>query len=130
MMAVVAILLGLIVQGGTAARKRAKIYRTKSMIATLETSLAMYHSDYGQYPVEGSDGNASLVLAFIVDPADLIWKGPYISFKDDDTNVAETKVIDSWKNEFDYDCNTGAIYVIASSGPDGTLGNADDISSN
>ena len=99
------------------------------MIAAIETGLAMYHADYGKYPVEGSDGNASLVTAFTVDPSDSIWKGPYLSFKDEDTNLAGTKVIDSWQNEFDYACNTGEKYIISSSGPDETLGNSDDISS-
>jgi len=118
-MAVIAILLGLISSGGTIARKKAKIYRARTMIASLETALAMYHTDYGAYP---ASGNANLVNLLT---STLTAGGPYMSFKDEDLDSGTT-VKDPWGIAYTY-INSGATYTISSYGPDMGSGGGDDI---
>ncbi|MCP4650246.1 MAG: prepilin-type N-terminal cleavage/methylation domain-containing protein [PVC group bacterium] len=136
MIAVISILMGMLVSGGTAARGKAKIYRTKSMIASLETALAMYHADFGDYPAAG---NVILVdrLADVGaygsggSSPDPDWNGPYISLKEEDLNgtvAADGTVIDVWGNDYVY-TRIGSTYKISSNGPDGGSGGGDDITS-
>lgn len=121
-MAVMAILLGLITTGGTIARKKAKIYRARTMIASLETALAMYHADYGAYP-DPILGNANLVNLLT---STLTEGGPYMSFKDADLNSGTT-VKDPWGIDYTYKSGAVAAYTISSRGPDMLSGTSDDI---
>ncbi|MFH2137152.1 MAG: type II secretion system protein GspG [Candidatus Omnitrophota bacterium] len=130
--AVLAVLIGLLAGGGSTARKKGKIYSTKAMIASLETALAMYHSDYGQYPVSGNQNlvnrladEATYGQGGTAPEAD--WKGPYISFKNEDLNgsIPAAKVIDAWDKDFQYTLNVNK-YSIVSGGPDGDIGTTGD----
>ncbi len=131
-MAVILILAGLLVSGGTAARQRARVFSTQSMIASLETALAMYHTDFGAYPPSGNSALVSNLATNVAsDPA---WKGPYMSFKERDLSgtIPGATVIDPWGNAYLYTVSgTPQTYRIWSCGPDGADDNGadDDISS-
>jgi len=129
--AVLAVLLGLIASGGTAARKRAKIYEARAMIASLETALSLYHVDFGAYPAEGNQNLVNLLADAATYSSNADWEGPYISLKDDDLNgtIPNATVIDPWGRDYGYILDTVPAYKIWSLGPDGSDGTGDDIKS-
>ncbi|MBU1926059.1 MAG: type II secretion system protein GspG [Candidatus Omnitrophica bacterium] len=126
--AVIAMLLGLISSGGTVARKKAQVYRAQTMIASLETALAMYHADFGAYPASGNVNLVNLLADKATYDAFADWQGPYMSFKKDDLNgaIPGAALEDPWDNSYNY-VNSGTTYTIRSSGPDGMSLTADDI---
>ncbi len=131
--AVIAILVGLLVSGGTAARRKAKIYRTKAMIASLETALAMYHVDFGAYPDPSTEKNKNLInllAAVSVFGTNADWQGPYISFKDEDLkgSIPNATLRDPWGTDYTYSYNSSdSSCTITSAGPDMSLATGDDI---
>ena len=90
-------LAGLIVGGAQQARKRALIAKAKAAIASLETALCMYETDYGEYP---ASGNANMVSALREDLDDDTWRGPYMMFKAED--ISNGQFIDPWGNAYNY----------------------------
>jgi len=132
--AVISMLMGLILSGGIAARKRAKIYQAKAMIASLETALALYHTDFGAYPASGVENLIDLLTntAYNSYPD---WQGPYLSLKEDDTrgSFPNKSVIDPWGIDYNYNLEPTPPpdYKIWSCGPDqnNNSGSGDDIKS-
>ena len=129
--AIIGILMGLVTAGAQAARRRAAVTKAKGMIGSLETAIAMYNGDMGQYP---KSGNKTLVSALEEDPKNPDWNGPYMEFKKED--LKEGEVIDPWGRPYLYVSVNGgspehrtSSYDLSSLGPNGTndSGAGDDI---
>lgn len=127
--AVIALLIGLLLSGGDAARKKAKIYQAKAMISSLETALAMYHVDFGIYPVSGNQNLVNLLSDISTYGTYPDWQGPYISFKAENLNgiIPSAALKDPWGMDYSYS-NAGSSFKITSAGPDKVMSTADDIS--
>ena len=117
---VIAILTGLILSGGIAAKKRAKIYQARTMIASLETALALYHVDFGAYPAAGNQNLVNLLFDSAAYSPNSDWHGPYMSFKKNDLNgsIPSAAVIDPWEVDYHYTMDSALPYKIWSNGPD------------
>ncbi len=117
---VISILVGLILSGGTAAKKRSKICQARTMIASLETALALYHVDFGAYPVAGNRNMVNLLADSATYSSNSDWNGPYLSFKENDLNgdIPNATVIDPWGSDYYYTMDSALPYKIWSSGPD------------
>ena len=95
--AILGILISLVTAGAQAARRRGAITKAKAMISALETAVAMYQSDMGDYP---ETGNESLVAALQTDPGNVDWDGPYLEFKKDELEGGEA--MDPWGHPYVY----------------------------
>ena len=71
--AILSILMGLVTAGAQTARRRGAVTKAKATIAALETAIAMYQGDMGDYP---ESENANLVSALSEEPDDPDWMGP------------------------------------------------------
>jgi general secretion pathway protein G len=129
--AILGILIGLVTAGAQAARRRGAVTKAKTTIAGLETAIAMYESDMGEYP---PSGNSELISALQDDPDDLDWSGPYMEFKQEDLKGGE--LMDPWGRPYQYESVNGGApehrtksFDLWSLGPDGTDdgGTGDDI---
>ena len=129
--AIIGILMGLVTAGAQAARRRAAATKTKSMISSLETAIAMYNGDMGQYP---KTDNKELVAALTEDPKNPDWNGPYMELKKDD--VKDGEVLDAWGRPLVYvSINSGSpehrtnSFDLYSLGPNGVFdgGVGDDV---
>ena len=95
--AILGILISLVTAGAQAARRRGAVTKAKTTVSALETAIAMYESDMGEYP---PSGNAELVAAVQDDPDDVDWDGPYIEFKQDEVKGGE--LVDPWGKPYEY----------------------------
>jgi general secretion pathway protein G len=98
--------------------EQARVDATKTQIAAFKSALNTFEVENGYYP-KGQNGLAELIHQ----PRDAAnWKGPYL-----DTDVVPK---DAWGHDFIYVCpgryNTSG-FDISSAGPDGQIGNDDDI---
>ena len=89
--AILGILMSLVTAGAQSARRRAAVTKAKTMIASLETAIAMYQADLGTYP---PTGNQELVKALSEASDDPDWMGPYQEFKQDE--LVNGELVDSW----------------------------------
>ncbi|MFH1854328.1 MAG: type II secretion system major pseudopilin GspG [Candidatus Omnitrophota bacterium] len=116
--AIITILAGMVVSGAQQARKRGAITKVNAQIATIETAISMYETDMGIYP---ESGNKNLVKAFMEDPGDSNWNGPYMKIKEKELNE-NGEYLDAWGGPFVYvdpgEHNTYS-YDLYSPGPDG-----------
>jgi len=122
--AIIAILAGMVVSGAQQARKRGAITKAKAQIASIETAISMYETDMGAYP--GTD-NKTLVEALTTEPDDSDWSGPYMQIKKDELNE-NGEYMDAWGNAFVYvnpGKNNASFYDLYSKGPNGQ-GDGDD----
>ena len=95
--AILGILISLVTAGAQAARRRAAVTKAKTTIAAIETAVAMYAGDLGQYPPTGND---TLITALQEDPGDLDWQGPYMEFKQEELKGGE--LVDPWGHPYVY----------------------------
>ncbi|MFC1781760.1 type II secretion system major pseudopilin GspG [Planctomycetota bacterium] len=101
--------------------KEAKIAATRQMISgSFRLALALFEQDVGRYP-----SNDEGLQVLIQNPRLNSWKGPYL----------ESAVIppDPWGNQYSYSYPSEItasefLYDIVSAGPDGIMGNEDDVS--
>ena len=117
-MAILAILGGLVTAAAQSARKRGAVTKAKAAIAALETALQMYQLDLGGYP---ASGNANLVTALTTSPGSSDWHGPYMEFKQDELTGGE--FVDPWGKAYVYTTpgtHRTASYDLYSTGPNGT----------
>ncbi|MEY4632028.1 MAG: Type secretion system protein [Pseudomonadota bacterium] len=94
-------------------QEEAKKDQTKLGMGVIEQSLQLYRVHNGRYPTteQGLD-------AMMTAPSDVkTWRGPYIE---------ANKLSDPWNVKFQYESD-GRNFKIISGGPDGQIGNADDI---
>lgn len=115
-LAILAILAGIIYPNYARRGEHARVTATQTQIASLKGALATFEVDNGYYP-HGPGGLVELVVR----PASAAnWHGPYL----------ETVPKDAWGREFTYvapgKVQTTAFDII-SAGPDGRFGTADDI---
>ena len=129
--AILGILISLVTAGAQAARRRGAVTKAKTTISALETAIAMYQSDMGQYP---PSGNKTLIGALQDDPGDVDWSGPYMEFKQEELKDGE--LLDPWGRPYQYiSVNGGApkhrerSFDLLSVGPNGVDdgGTGDDI---
>ena len=129
--AILGILISLVTAGAQAARRRGAVTKAKTTIAALETAIAMYEADMGEYP---ETGNETLTSALQDDPDDVDWGGPYMEFKEEELKGGE--LVDPWGNPYEYvSVNGGApkhrerSYDLSSLGPNGAddSGTGDDL---
>ena len=129
--AILGILISLVTAGAQAARRRGAVTKAKTTISSLETAIAMYLSDMGDYP---ATGNTAMVTALQDDPRDPNWDGPYMEFKQDELKGGE--LIDAWGHPYVYVSVNGGSpehrphsYDLSSLGPNGASdsGGGDDI---
>jgi len=112
------------------ARVRSLNVKTRAIIASLEAALAMYESDFGDYPPWDAGGTRVLVdlLQGPVESED--WRGPYMRFRTEDLDE-DRNVIDPWKRPFDYRYpqadHPNTPFLIRSAGPDREQETRDDI---
>jgi len=118
--AIISVLMGMILSGGNQAKQHARIYKTKAMIASLDTALALYHTDFGAYPGAGNQNLVNLLADAATYSGNNDWHGPYISFKKQDLNgvIPGATVIDAWGYDYYYSLGTVPAYKIWSRGPD------------
>lgn len=124
-MAILAILGGLVTAAAQTARKRGAVTKAKAAIAAVETALQMYQLDLGGYP---ASGNASLVTALTTSSGSSDWHGPYMEFKQEE--LTDGRFLDPWGKPYVYTApgvHRTASYDLYSTGPNGTAGDGDDI---
>ena len=95
--AILGILISLVTAGAQAARRRGAVTKAKATIGSLETAIAMYEADMGEYP---ASENENLVKALQDDPGDADWGGPYMEFKEDELDDGE--LLDPWGHPYEY----------------------------
>lgn len=93
--------------------EEAKKDQTKLAMGVIQQSLQMFRIHNNKYP-----SSEQGLKALLENPGDLkSWRGPYIE---------PNKLKDPWSNDFTYDSD-GRNFKILSGGPNGTLGDEDDI---
>jgi general secretion pathway protein G len=95
--AILGILMSLVTAGAQTARRRGAVTKAKAMIGSLETAIAMYEADMGEYPATGND---ALVAALQDDPDDANWGGPYLEFKEEE--LEDGVLLDPWGQPYEY----------------------------
>ncbi|MBI4354393.1 MAG: type II secretion system protein GspG [Candidatus Omnitrophica bacterium] len=129
--AILSILMGLVTAGAQTARRRGAVTKAKATIAALETAIAMYHGDLGDYPASGND---NLVTALTEESDDADWMGPYMELKEDELEGGA--LLDPWGAPYVYLSTNGGSpthrqhsYDLYSFGPNGSDddGTQDDI---
>lgn len=129
--AIIGILVSLVTAGAQSARRRGAVTKAKAMVAALETAIAMYEGDVGDYP---PSGNAELVAALQEGGGETDWSGPYMEFKQEELKSGE--LLDPWGRPYVYvSINGGApehrkkSFDLASLGPNGEEedGGGDDV---
>ena len=96
----------------------AKKAAAQTQIAGFKTALNTYEVDNGEFP-KGANGLADLISR---PRSAQNWKGPYLD--------SDTVPLDPWQHPYSYTCpgrHNPSSFDIASAGPDGQLGNEDDI---
>jgi general secretion pathway protein G len=129
--AIMGILISLVTAGAQAARRRGALTKAKTTISALETAIAMYSGDMGEYP---PTGNEALTKALQEDPQDIDWQGPYMEFKHDE--LKDGQLVDPWGRPYVYVSANGGSpehrpksFDLSSIGPNGVddHGAVDDI---
>ena len=143
--AIIAILLGLVIPMGGRAKQKARMAQAKAEIAALETAISAYYADMGHYPTDNPSGSSETSNPVIIKHLsgrqngtgaydmgivnDADWNGPYMEFDGDD--ISGGQFVDPWGNpytiEIDLDgdvstvppSNNALSYDISSSGPPG-----------
>ena len=95
--AILGILVSLVTAGAQAARRRAAVTKAKTTIAALETAIAAYSGDMGEYP---PTGNSEMITALQEDPDNIDWQGPYMEFKESELDGGE--LLDPWGHAYIY----------------------------
>ncbi|PIQ84843.1 MAG: type II secretion system protein GspG [Candidatus Omnitrophica bacterium CG11_big_fil_rev_8_21_14_0_20_63_9] len=102
--AIIGILTGLGFAGVQSARRRGAVTKAKTTIAGLETAIANYEADMGDYP---STGNGALMAALQEGGGEADWAGPYFEPKQDE--LKEGQLVDPWGQPYEYvSVNEGA----------------------
>jgi general secretion pathway protein G len=115
---ILGVLAAIVVPKFSGRTEQARVTAAQSQLATFATALDAFEVDNGYYP-RGGDG----LLALIDEPQDAQnWRGPYLS--------ADAIPLDPWGNPYIYESpgrHNPRSYDLMSAGPDGQVGNDDDI---
>ena len=117
--AIIGILAAMLLPNISGRSEEARKTRAKTeIVSTIGLALSMFESDVGKYPMT-EQGLEALITA----PDQVAtWRGPYIK------QAKQFK--DPWGSQYSYQYpgqNNIGSYDLASAGPDGQLGNEDDI---
>lgn len=113
---IIGVLAGMMVTGLSGRSNEARQARAKTdLTGSLSLALDLFDQDCGRYP-----STAEGLKALTEDPGVQGWKGPYLK-----TGIKP----DPWGNQYSYslDPQDPKRYVLRCAGPDGTVGNEDDI---
>ena len=117
---IIGILAAIVVPRLTGRQEEAKISATQATMTNIRTSLGLYETDNGKFPTP-DQGLMALIVKPTAAPEPKKWH-KYL----DTSEIPK----DAWGNEFAYknpgEKNTDG-YDLISAGPDGTMGNDDDI---
>ena len=117
---IIGILAAIVVPKLTGRTEEAQIGATKATMTNIRTALGLYETDNGKYPAQ-EQGLLALIEKPTTAPEPKKWR-KYL-----DTSTVPK---DAWEHEFEYK-NPGEKnpdgYDLVSSGPDGQMGNDDDI---
>ena len=117
--AIMAILAGLLLPALGKAREKANVAKCVATIASLQTALAMYQVDYGVYPPstdEATQHNGNSATTDTADEFALVntlaaattTGGPYMEFKgkdlDEETDTDQPVLLDPWGQAYIYVC--------------------------
>lgn len=127
--AIILVLAGLALPVLHRARVKSVTVKTKAIIASLETALSMYETDFGDYPP--GDGGSRILVDLLQGPVESpYWHGPYMRFKQEDLDQARN-VVDAWRTPLSYQYpqtrQSNVLYLLSSAGPDRQFGTDDDI---
>ena len=117
---IISVLAAVIAPGLFGQSQEARVTAAKQMIAgSFSLGLTRFELDNGRYPTT-EEGLEDLV----VNPQTGNWQGPYIQ--------STTIPLDPWGNPYNYKypselTSSEVFFDVVSAGPDGTLGNEDDI---
>ena len=100
-------------------REARVVAANQTIVGTFGISLDLFEQDTGRYPTSDEG-----LLALVVDPQTTNWRGPYLKT----TRVPP----DPWGNAYKYNypselTSSEFLYDIISGGPDGVVGNNDDV---
>ena len=116
-LAILAILAGIVVPKFAGRSKQAKVTAATTEISSIEVALDAFEVDNGAYP-QGQDALSQLVER---PAAATNWRGPYLK---------KAVTADPWGNPYIYECpgrHSPDGYDLMSMGPDGKVGGGDDI---
>lgn len=113
------------------ARNKTLIAKTKAIINTIEASLSLYETDFGDYPHSDENNSSKILVEKLQVPCnDERWHGPYIRLKKEDIDE-DGNIVDAWKNPIIYkypqDEYENIPFLLLSAGPDRKFGTEDDI---
>jgi general secretion pathway protein G len=101
--AIIAILAGMLLPALNRARQQAWETTARTMISSLEAALANYMTDYGDYPQDDT-GTCESCINLI----DKIETGDYASFRSDDKD-GSGNLLDPWGAAYCYRYQTGTV---------------------
>ena len=107
---IIGILVAVVMPRLTGRGREAEISAAKASIANISLALDMYEVDNGCYPPS--------MQSLLVKGSEINWRGPYLRTEDIPT--------DPWGNQFAYSQKDNG-FELRSAGPNGTPGDADDI---
>ena len=107
---IIGILVAVVMPRFTGRTQEAQLSAAKNSIANISLALDLYEVDNGIYP--------SSMQALITKGSELNWRGPYLK-------KAEIPV-DPWGKEFVYTLKDNG-YELKSAGPNGSIGDGDDV---
>ena len=126
--AVIAILSGILMPAAMQAWSKAYVEKAKAAISALEVAINMYKTDMGYYP--NDDGGTpttctTLVTALKDTSQGGNWHGPYMSFKKEEID-SDGNFVDPWGTSYIYDkepfSGNTTSYNLSSYGADGASG--------
>ncbi len=135
-MAIIGILSSLILGGVMAAKKRAAVMNTRTLITQLEAAINHYEESYGDYP-HGAGGieSAEILFQALTSPS---WSGQceFTPEQAQDTDANGRKeLVDHWRQPINYYHHRSysgppkeATFRLISIGPDEEEGTRDDVS--
>jgi len=131
--AVIAILSGILLPAAMQAWSKAYVQKGKAAIAALEVAINMYKTDMGYYPGDGGGTDSATLVTALTDTSQGgNWHGPYMSFKTDELDSSDN-FLDPWGNSYVYqkpgtnNTNSYDLYSLGADGASGGTGNDADI---
>jgi general secretion pathway protein G len=116
-LSILALLAGIVLPKFVGQGEKAKVKAAQTQISSFKTALALFEVDNGKFP-PGKNGLN-----------DLLVKPRYASSEWHKYLDQDTLPLDPWQHPYVYECpgRHNSDYDLSSAGPDGQLGNEDDI---
>jgi general secretion pathway protein G len=107
---IIGILVAVVMPRLTGRGREAEISAARASIANISLALDMYEIDNGAYPPS--------LQALLTKTSEINWRGPYLR--------TDTIPVDPWGRQFNYSVKDNG-FELRSAGPNGTAGDADDV---